>query len=87
MHIQAAVTQSYLQERKAAEKVRREARLNGNAHEMARYDKGSTLLNTIMSKKRDRDTALQQVREAHNEACYSFEEFISSPYLSPYSIL
>ena len=48
-----------LQERKAAEKVKREAKLNGNAHEMARYDKGSTLLNLIMSKKGD--SSSQQV--------------------------
>jgi len=57
-----------LQKRKAAEKVRREAKLNGNAHEMARYDKGSTLLNAIMSKKRDTDSAPQQVSQSQNEA-------------------
>ena len=48
-----------VQERKAAEKVKRDAKLNGNAHEMARYDKGSMLLNLIMSKKGD--SSLQQV--------------------------
>lgn len=36
-----------LQERKAAEKVKRD----GMAHEMARYDKGSMFLNLITSKK------------------------------------
>lgn len=36
-----------LQERKAAEKMKRD----GMAHEMARYDKGSMFLNLITSKK------------------------------------
>ena len=51
-----------MQERKAAENVKRQARLNGNAHEMARYDKGSMVLNLLMSKKGNRQHASQQVR-------------------------
>ena len=50
-----------MQDRKAAEKVRRAARLDGNAHEMARYDKGSVLLNVLMSKKGNREHAPEQV--------------------------
>ncbi len=58
-HSAAASEVPSVQERKAAEKVKRDAKLNGNAHEMARYDKGSMLLNLIMSKKGD--SSSQQV--------------------------
>ena len=50
-----------MQERKAAEKASREAKVSKNAHEMARYDKGSDLLNLIMSKKGNRDDSPREV--------------------------
>lgn len=59
-----------VQERKAAEKVRREARVNGNAHEMARYDKGSIFLNLLISKKSDRVHGSQQVGPLLHQALH-----------------
>lgn len=66
-----------MQERRAAEKIKRESRLNGNAHEMARYDKGSVVLNLLMSKKGHRQHASQQVGPLLHEA-WAFWQ-LSSP--------
>ena len=63
-----------MQERKVAEKVRRAARLDGNAHEMARYDKGSNLLNLLISKKNDREHAPQQVSHVLHGACCPWDQ-------------